>query len=143
MEPKPWSREQTAEFLARVTTCYREDGMAEYAVVLKETGRVIGDCGPVMREIEGIRQPELGWDLRSDQWGHGYATEAARVVANCALTTLGLPRRCSLIDVENERSRAVARRLGMRFERSVVWAADRTSCGRSRPPDRRARRVGW
>lgn len=121
-EPAPWSPAQTAEYLARVAAGYREDGMAEYAVVLKATGRVIGDCGPVLRTIEGVREPELGWDLRSDHWGQGYATEAASAVARYALTALALPRLVSLIEVSNERSQGVARRLGMRVERSLVWA---------------------
>jgi RimJ/RimL family protein N-acetyltransferase len=59
--------------------------------------------------------------LRSDQWGHGYATEAARGVLTHA-ADLGLRRVYSLIAPENERSRAVARRLGMSREREVLWA---------------------
>jgi len=100
---------------------YREDGCAEYAVVIESTGDLIGDCGPTYREIDGQRLPELGWDLRSDMWGHGYATEAARGVLTHA-ADLGLRRLFSLIVPENERSRAVARRLGMTVERQVVWA---------------------
>ena len=98
---------------------YREDGCAEYAVVIASTGELIGDCGPTFREIEGERLPELGWDLRSDRWGHGYATEAARGVLTHA-ADLGLTRVYSLIAPENERSRGVARRLGMSLEREVV-----------------------
>jgi RimJ/RimL family protein N-acetyltransferase len=67
------------------------------------------------------RLPELGWDLRSDHWGHGYATEAARGVLTHA-ADVGLERVFSLITPGNVRSQAVARRLGMSVERQVVWA---------------------
>ena len=83
-------------------------------------GRVVGDCGVVWREVEGQRLPELGWDLRSDEWGKGYATEAARGVLTHA-ADLGLRRVYSLITPEHARSQGVARRLGMYIERQVFW----------------------
>jgi len=120
-EPAPYTRDQTQEWLEVTLRRYREDGCAEYAVVIESTGDLIGDCGPTYREIDGQRLPELGWDLRSDMWGHGYATEAARGVLTHA-AGLGLRRLFSLIVPDNERSRGVARRLGMTVERQVVWA---------------------
>jgi RimJ/RimL family protein N-acetyltransferase len=120
-EPAPYTRAQTQEWLEVTLARYREDGCAEYAVVVESTGELIGDCGPTYREIDGRRLPELGWDLRSDRWGHGYATEAARGVLT-HVTDLGLRRVYSLITRDNERSRGVARKLGMSVEREVVWA---------------------
>lgn len=120
-EPEPYSRERTAEALAHVLELYRTEGIAEFAVCLASTGEVIGDCGPVYRDVEGERLPELGWDLRSDHWGHGYATEAARGVLTHA-ACVGLRRVYSLITPGNVRSQGVARRLGMSIERGVVYA---------------------
>jgi len=120
-EPEPYSRERTTEALAHILELYRLEGTAEYAVCLAASGEVIGDCGPVFRDIDGERLPELGWDLRSDHWGHGYATEAARGVLTHA-GELGLCRLYSLITPTNERSRRVAEKLGMTIERQVVWA---------------------
>jgi ribosomal-protein-alanine N-acetyltransferase len=117
----PNTREQTAEALERILARYRADGMAEYAVVLKASGEVIGDCGPAYREIEGKRLPELGWTLRSDCWGYGYATEAARGALTHA-AGIGLRRVYALITPANVRSRGVARKLGMAVERRVVFA---------------------
>jgi RimJ/RimL family protein N-acetyltransferase len=120
-EPEPYTRERTAEALARILERYRTEGIAEFAVCLAPTGEVIGDCGTVYREIEDERLPELGWDLRSDLWGHGYATEAARGVLAHAVDS-GLRRVYSLITPGNVRSQGVARRLGMSTERRVMWA---------------------
>jgi [ribosomal protein S5]-alanine N-acetyltransferase len=120
-EPAPYTREQTLDMLELTLTRYRDEGMAEYAVVLKTTAELVGVCGPVYREVEGERLPELGWDLRRDCWGHGYATEAARAVLAHA-AGLGLRRVYSLIDPANVRSQGVAQRLGMTVERRVLWA---------------------
>jgi len=120
-EPAPFTREQTAEWLARTIGRYRDEGMGEYAVLLRTSSELIGVCGPVYREIEGERLPELGWDLARERWGHGYATEAARALLPHA-AELGLRRVYSLIDPRNARSQGVARRLGMTLERRVTWA---------------------
>jgi len=117
----PNTREQTEEALGVILERYRTEGMAEYAVVLHSTGEIVGDCGPVYREVEGERLPELGWDVRSDLWGRGYATEAARAVLTHA-RDLGLRRVFSLIVPDNVRSRGVAQNLGMTVERRVEWA---------------------
>jgi RimJ/RimL family protein N-acetyltransferase len=120
-EPAPWTHAQTAAFIDQAIARYSADGMGEYAVERRADGRIVGDCGPALREIEGVRLPELGWDLRSDEWGKGYATEAARAVLEYAAADLELPRLYSLILPENERSRGVAIRLGMTLERRLVW----------------------
>jgi [ribosomal protein S5]-alanine N-acetyltransferase len=67
----PFSREETRQWLERALARYRDDGMAEYAVVLASSGEVIGDCGPVFRDVGGESLPELGWDLRYERWGFG------------------------------------------------------------------------
>jgi RimJ/RimL family protein N-acetyltransferase len=59
--------------------------------------------------------------MRSDRWGQGYATEAARGVLTHA-ADIGLRCVCSLITPGNARSQGVARRLGMSIDRRVLWA---------------------
>ena len=120
-EPAPWTCDQTRGFIERCLALYADDGFGEHAIVVAESGKVIGDCGTVFREIEGERLPELGWDLRSDMWGKGYATEAARAMV-AHMRTKGLPRVYSLIEPHYAPSQAVARRLGMEVEREVVWS---------------------
>jgi RimJ/RimL family protein N-acetyltransferase len=58
---------------------------------------------------------EIGWTLRRPYWGRGLATEGARAAVASAFEHLRPPRVISLIASENERSRAVATRLGMHF----------------------------
>jgi RimJ/RimL family protein N-acetyltransferase len=118
--PGVMTREQARSWLAGALQHYRDDGLGECAVVLRSTGRIIGDCGLVMRDIDGERLPEFNWDLHSGMWRNGYATEAARAVLARA-AGLGLRRFCALIREQNERSQRVAARLGMGFLRHVRW----------------------
>jgi RimJ/RimL family protein N-acetyltransferase len=57
---------------------------------------------------------EVGWRLAYDYWGHGYATEAARLALDHGFGTLALSEIVSFTSATNQRSRAVMERLGMR-----------------------------
>ena len=120
-DPAPFTLESARAWIARAREGYADSGMGLYAVLLRDGGRLIGDCGLVARVIEETPVVEIGWHLERAAWGHGYATEAARgVLAHAA--DLGLGRVCALIVPDNVRSRHVARKLGMEIDREVEWA---------------------
>ncbi|MDO9456299.1 GNAT family N-acetyltransferase [Nocardioides sp.] len=56
---------------------------------------------------------ELGYRLRRDAWGHGYATEGARALLAHAFETVGLRRVCAETMAVNAGSRAVLEKLGL------------------------------
>ena len=56
---------------------YRIFGFGLWAVCLKETGEMIGDCGLTMQNIGGVIKPEIGYHIRKDMQQKGYAKEAA------------------------------------------------------------------
>lgn len=64
----------------------------------------------------GNRRAEVGYALRRDAWGHGYATEAVAAVVAWAFGDLGLHRLEADIDPRNTASAAVLTRLGFRLE---------------------------
>ena len=53
---------------------YRIFGFGLWAVCLKETGEMIGDCGLTMQQINGKIKPEIGYHMRKDQQRKGYAS---------------------------------------------------------------------
>ena len=59
---------------------YRVLGFGLWAVCLKETGEVIGDCGLIMQLIGGEIKPEIGYHIRADKQRNGFAKEAAIAV---------------------------------------------------------------
>ena len=59
---------------------YRIFGFGLWAVCLKATGEMIGDCGLTMQLIGGEIKPEIGYHIRADKQRNGYAKEAAIAV---------------------------------------------------------------
>lgn len=59
---------------------YRIFGFGLWAVCLKDTGEMIGDCGLTMQNIGGVIKPEIGYHIRKDMQQKGYAKEAASAV---------------------------------------------------------------
>jgi ribosomal-protein-alanine N-acetyltransferase len=86
-------------------------GFSSWALVERETMRVVGDVGFGVFEPTG--DIELGYTLARDAWGRGYATEAAGACLAAGLEHLGVPRIIAVVDVDNETSQRVAERIGM------------------------------
>lgn len=120
--PKPFTRDDAADWIEKCRARYRADGCGMWAVRLRDTGELVGDAGPMVRSVDGVPEVELGWHLLRRHTGHGYATEAARAAARWAFATLRPPRVIALVRPENGPSRAVAERLGMRAERTTLHA---------------------
>lgn len=83
--------------------------------VLDGNGEVLGFTGaqPWPRSTYGpVGEIEIGWRLARSAWGRGYVTAAARITLE-RLRAAGVERVVATIDALNERSIAVARRLGM------------------------------
>ena len=59
---------------------YQIFGFGLWAVCLKDTGEMIGDCGLTMQTIGGVIKPEIGYHIRKDMQKKGYAKEAATAV---------------------------------------------------------------
>jgi RimJ/RimL family protein N-acetyltransferase len=107
--------------LLRYIEHYRLHGFSRWAVIHKQTGAMMGWCGPIIFVVEGVTEVELGYTLRRPWWGNGYATEAAKAALTHAQHTLGLRRIISLIDPQNARSLRVAAKLGLQKERLMEW----------------------
>ena len=112
----PFDRPQMERWVRRNLDHQERHGYGLFSVILRENGLLIGDCGLEHMEVGGEVQAELGYDLRSDYWGRGLATEAAGAVRDYALGVLEHRRLVSLIRRGNEASRRVAEKIGMRLE---------------------------
>jgi RimJ/RimL family protein N-acetyltransferase len=112
--PGPLTREQAASMIARMQSAIDQRGWGLWAVDVG--GRCIGFTGIAFPRFEAHFTPcvEIGWRLARSAWGHGYATEAARLALDYGFEVLGLPEIVAFTAVANLRSRQVMERLGMR-----------------------------
>lgn len=108
-------------WLHRQLDRYARDGHGLWLVVRRDTGEPVGQVGLAMQDVEGQREPEIGWLVRRQCWRRGYATEAAVGVRDHAFRERGFERVISLIRPVNEPSQGVARRVGMTVEREVMF----------------------
>jgi ribosomal-protein-alanine N-acetyltransferase len=108
-----FGRERMVAWVERNLAHQRKFGYGLFSVILKSEGRLIGDCGLEHVDIEGEPCVALGYDLASDYWGRGLATEAACAVRDFAFTTLELQGLVSLIRADNCASQRVAEKVGM------------------------------
>ena len=76
--PKPFDGEEVRNWILWNIENYRVFGFGLWAVVLKENGEMIGDCGVTMQTINGKIKPEIGYHIHKEYQGRGYATEAAK-----------------------------------------------------------------
>ena len=115
-----FSDEETRAWLERQLRRYQEDGFGLWAVVLRETGRMIGQCGITLQALDGNMAPEIGYHFNRQFWHRGYAIEAAAACKRHAFTTLGFDEVHSIIRDTNLASINVAIRNGMFARRWFV-----------------------
>ena len=93
---------------------YRVFGFGLWAVVLKETGELIGDCGLTMQSFDGMIRPEIGYHIARSNQRKGYAKEAAAACRDWAFENTPFGAVYSYMKKDNTASRATAAASGMR-----------------------------
>jgi RimJ/RimL family protein N-acetyltransferase len=119
--PSTYNRIDVEEFIQRQLTRYLTDGYGLWAVTLKTTGQVIGDCGLARQLVNDIEEVEVGYHINRSFQKQGYATEAALGCMKLAFDQLGFSRLISMIRPENVPSRRVAEKNRMTIEGELFW----------------------
>jgi RimJ/RimL family protein N-acetyltransferase len=109
-----------ADWIQRNRTRYANDGYGLWAMILKSTRELIGDCGLVRQSVDAVDEIEIGYHVRRDLWNQGYASEAARACRDYGFAKLKVDRLISLIRPENLASRRVAEKNGMTIWKEVT-----------------------
>jgi RimJ/RimL family protein N-acetyltransferase len=118
-------RDRVLRAIARWRQRWDEQGFGMWSIVVGETGQY---AGWVMLAVpaflpEILPAVEIGYRLRRDQWGHGYATEAAAELLRFGFMDAGLDKIVSTRHVDNLQSKRVQEKLGMRLELETTVAA--------------------
>ena len=124
-EPTPV--EQLAQRLAGFAADFNSRGEWLFGILPPDESRVLGGCAadaaePALTALVGDGAVELGYWLRADATGRGYATEATAALAHAVFASLGALRVVVCHDPANTGSGAVARRLGFHCLGSVTAA---------------------
>jgi len=122
--PRPPSQdiEESRPRVERHIRIHETYGYALWAIVEKASAMVIGDAGLIPFEGKGP-EVEVGYHLRRDCWGKGYATEAAAECLRYGFEELRLPRILAVTFPENMASRRVLTKIGM-TEQGMTRAYD-------------------
>ena len=112
----------------RLMRWQEERGFTFWAVERKADGELLGFCGLKLADtpgapIEGVH--EVGWRLREDAWGQGYAKEAAIASLDFAFDRLKADRVVAITCIENEGSWGLMERLGMTYRADLDFTDTR------------------
>lgn len=113
--PKPFDEEKVRYWIQWNLENYQVFGFGLWAVVLKESGEVIGDCGITMQTINGKIKPEIGYHIHKAHQGRGYATEAAARCMKFVFEETPFNAVYSYMKYTNVGSYTVAMKNGMRL----------------------------
>jgi RimJ/RimL family protein N-acetyltransferase len=133
------SRAAVAEFLNSAQTLFDRDEDCNYALIEKSSGEVVGSSGLHFKGDPDSR--EIGYWVRSDRTGRGYATSAAQALAEAAFRFLPIDRVMIRMDKANVASASVPPKIGFRLlseevrpletpghtGTGLIWVRDRDS----------------
>ena len=123
--PKPFDYEGAERWVKRSIDAYRDLGFGRYAVILKSSGELIGDCGYMRTKVNGVEENDLGYILDKKFWNQGFATEAAKACLQYGLEVLKMKRIVASMETKNLASKAVAENIGLRLEQEFVNSRNR------------------
>lgn len=118
------TREFMADVAARLAGWQDLHGHTFWVVERKEDGAFLGFCGLKIADSKDSSvtgEIEVGWRLREDAWGRGYAREAAAASLDHAFARLGARRVVALTVIGNEQSWGLMRRLGMARQEALDY----------------------
>lgn len=128
----PWDRrteEEVRQFVQRFVAWSQETPRRkfQFAIVLRSENRLIGNGGIRMKNVQSW-EADIGYEVDSRYWHHGYATEAATVLLRFGFEEVRLHRIWAYCVAENVASAHVLEKIGMRREgcfRETEWMKGR------------------
>jgi RimJ/RimL family protein N-acetyltransferase len=100
---------------------YKNNKGGMNVLIDKETGKLIGQCGLLVQEVDDMRELEIGYSILPEYWNKGYASEAAITAKETAFKHNYSDSLISIVHIDNIRSEKVARKNGMTIEKTTTF----------------------
>lgn len=110
---RPYDENGVKRWLDWCIGSYKENGFGLWAIVSKESGEFIGDCGISLQNIDGVILPEIGYHINKKHWRRGYAKEAAIAVRDWLFENTDFDCAYSYMNKANVASYSTAVSIGM------------------------------
>jgi RimJ/RimL family protein N-acetyltransferase len=115
---------QSKAIITDILEQYKTNGLGRLAMIKKDTQEFIGWSG--LKYEQNLRKEfnyyDLGYRLKEDFWGKGYATEAALTTLDFGFKHLKLKEICAAADVNNLTSNYILRKIGMKLSGKFTYA---------------------
>lgn len=118
--PRTYSFDEARGWIDWQLNLYRDHGFGLWALELKETDELVGQCGLTIQDVEGVDEIEIGYHISKLHWRSGLASEAACACRDHAFDVLGLDRIVITTAQDNIPSRGVAHKVGMSFAKDYI-----------------------
>lgn len=119
IDPSLSAEQVTLDMIERFEAAWEKDGYGPYAVVHRQSGRLIGHHG--IRYLEEFEATEILYTLHPDFQGQGVATMLGRRFVSMVLNDLAQPCVMAITLEINKPSRRVMEKLGLRFLRMAQF----------------------
>ena len=113
--PKPYDDNGVLRWIKWCKASYEKRDFGLWAVVLKDTGEMIGDCGVSMQTIDDELKPEIGYHLRRDYHRMGLGTEMTQAVKDYFFNNFDYDEVYSYMNKDNVPSYKTAEKNGLTF----------------------------
>jgi RimJ/RimL family protein N-acetyltransferase len=114
-----WSEAEARRFADEMSQRWDSDGMGKWIAHRRSDGVLVGRGGLSLSVVDELPRPELGWALRDEMRGQGFATEIGAAGLEFAFDVLGYQEVVAYTEAHNHASRAVMERLGMTFVKII------------------------
>lgn len=109
-------------WIEKQLTRYQQKQFGLQALINKETKELVGQCGLLTQEVDGVTEVEVAYHVFKKYWGQGFAPEAARVFIDYAFQNNVADTVVSIIDVRNVKAQSVAVKAGLSREKQTRWS---------------------
>ena len=115
-----WSHEDAIRFASSCDDAWNSQGVSKWIAYDRVDSSLVGRGGLSRAVVDGELRVEVGWTVRKELWGRGFATEIGRAGLTFAFHELDIDEVVAYTETTNVRSRAVMDRLDMTYQRQIT-----------------------